>query len=130
MAAGRRWYRILPGGLAVLGLLLTGISAEMFLPGWMQFWAVVVGLAMAGVAGGVLLIPCEAFFQIRPAPEKKGAVIATANFAGFAGMSLSGLFYGIGVKAGLAPLHRLAVLGAMALLLAAWLHLALRKIKT
>jgi len=34
------------------------------------------------------------------------------------------------VKAGLAPLHRLAVLGAMALLLAAWLHLALRKIKT
>jgi len=130
LAAGRRWYRILPMGLVVLDLLLMGIAAETFLPGWMQFWFVVAGLTLTGVAGGVLLIPCEAFFQIRPAPEKKGAVIATANFAGFLGMTLSGLFYWIFVELGLAPLHRLGILGAMAVLVALRLHVALRRIQS
>ncbi|MBN1942627.1 MAG: MFS transporter [Phycisphaerae bacterium] len=129
LAKGQRWYRILPPGLIVLGLLLIGIAAETFLPSWMQYWAVVAGFSLAGVAGGVLLVPCEAFFQIRPAPRKKGAVIATANFAAFLGMSLSGLFYWALLKLNLAPLHRLGVLGAMTLLAAVWLIAALRKMK-
>ncbi len=129
LATGRRWFRILPAGMAVMGVLLMGITAEMFLPSGMQYWAVVVGFALAGVAGGVLLIPCEAFFQIRPAPEKKGAVIATANFAGFAGMAVSGLLYELSIGSTVAPLHRLAGLGAMTLLVSAWLNAALRRAK-
>jgi acyl-[acyl-carrier-protein]-phospholipid O-acyltransferase/long-chain-fatty-acid--[acyl-carrier-protein] ligase len=130
LARGRRWYRILPTGLVILGLLLVGIAAGTLLPHWIQYWFVTSSLVLAGVAGGVLLIPCEAFFQIRPAPEKKGAVIATANFAGFLGMSISGLFYGGLLALNMAPLHRLGVLGATAVLTAIWLQRALRKIKS
>jgi acyl-[acyl-carrier-protein]-phospholipid O-acyltransferase/long-chain-fatty-acid--[acyl-carrier-protein] ligase len=129
LATGKRWYRLLPAGMTILGVLLIVIALDTLLPAWMQYWAVVGGFTLAGVAGGVLLIPCEAFFQIRPAPEKKGAVIATANFAGFAGMAISGLLYKVSVDSGIAPLHRLGAVGAMALIVAAWLHLTLRKIK-
>ncbi|MBN1553379.1 MAG: MFS transporter [Phycisphaerae bacterium] len=127
LATGKRWYRLLPTGFFLLGLLLIGIALGTLLPHRMQYWFVVAGFSLTGVVGGVLLIPCEAFFQIRPAPEKKGAVIATANFAGFFGMAISGLFYALLVQSGMVPLHRLGIPGALAILAALGLAVALRK---
>ena len=46
-----------------------------------------------GVSGGLYLIPCESFLQIRPAPERKGAVWAAANSASFAGMAVASVLY-------------------------------------
>ena len=48
-------------------------------------------LGLIGVTGGAFLIPCESFIQVRPAANRKGAVIAASNFAGFVGILLSGL---------------------------------------
>lgn len=127
LARGKHWYRILPSAMLLLGLILLGLAMESFLPRAMQLGGVVGGLVLAGLAGGVLLVPCEAFFQIRPAPQKKGAVIATANFAGFFGMFLSGLAYEGFVLLHMAPLHRLGVLGGITLLMTLWLWRELRK---
>jgi len=110
--------------LAAFTALLAVVPA---LPGpWQLPWAV-GGLLLAGLAGGVLLIPLESFFQIRPAPEKKGAIIAAANFAGFVGMMLSGLADLLLHAAGVAAALRFAVVGGLSLVAAAWLWAALRK---
>ena len=50
-------------------------------------------IGLAGAGGGLFLIPCESFLQIRPPAERKGAVWASANFASFRGMSLASLAY-------------------------------------
>ena len=42
-------------------------------------------------AGGVLLVPLEAFIQARPAADQKGKVIAAGNFTAFIGIMLGGL---------------------------------------
>ena len=43
-----------------------------------------------GVAGGLFMIPCESFIQVRPSAERKGAVIAASNFAIFTGILATG----------------------------------------
>jgi len=74
-----------------------------------------------GTAGGVFMIPCESFIQVRPPPEKKGTVIAAANFAAFTGIILSGaLMYAVDDQ--VTPSTLLAALGGLGLPLALWLH--------
>ena len=53
--------------------------------------AMAVLLVGTGLAGGVLLVPLESFIQSRPAAERKGEVIAAANFTAFTGIFLGGL---------------------------------------
>ena len=80
------------------------------------------------MAGGVLLVPMESFFQTRPAPEHKGAVIAAANFAGFAGMMLSGAVE-FGLQAsGIAPTHRFGLIAGVCLVAAILLRRGLHSI--
>ena len=91
LARGVRWVRALVPGFLVLGVLVAAMAAIPHLPGGWQIGGVAVLLFAAGVPGGLLLVPLESFFQIRPAPAKKGAVIAAANFAAFFAMMLAGL---------------------------------------
>lgn len=127
IATGDRWYRVLTPSmfmLAVFALLVaaTPIVAET----WRIPW--IVGMLFAaGVAGGVLLIPMESFFQVRPRPERKGAVIAAANFAGFLGMSISGVVNEIMKGAELYPTSRFLVVGGLSVIAGVWLLAALRK---
>lgn len=127
IASGQNWHRVLAPAMFLLGLLLVGLSAIGLLPRDAQLRPLAVDLTLAGIIGGVLLVPCEAFFQIRPPPEHKGQVIATANFAGFLGMSCSGLFYGVLLAVHVPPLLRLGMLGVLTLLAAGGLFIALRK---
>ncbi len=127
LAKGKRWYRVLTPSMVALGLVTVFLSAAPSLPQRNQLPCVVAGLFLAGVAGGVMLIPMEAFFQIRPAPEKKGAVIAATNFAGFLGILLSApadmLFQHLRIE----PILRFGVVGALSLIAAAGLGPALRR---
>ena len=65
------------------------------------------------------MIPCESFLQIRPVPERKGAVWASANFASFSGMALASGLY-IPLKA-IRPTLAYGALGAVSLLFSLWL---------
>lgn len=48
---------------------------------------------LAGVFGGVFLIPTESFIQVRPSATQKGQIWASANFMFFIGVSLAGLAF-------------------------------------
>lgn len=83
-AQGERWYRILrPAGWAMT-LFLGGLAVVPFLPTSFQVPLLYPLLALVGASGGLILIPCESFIQVRPSAERKGAVWAAANGAVFA----------------------------------------------
>jgi acyl-[acyl-carrier-protein]-phospholipid O-acyltransferase/long-chain-fatty-acid--[acyl-carrier-protein] ligase len=126
LARGRRWYRVLTPAMVMLGVFTALITLTNLLPSnWRLAWTA-GGMLLAGVAGGVLLIPLEAFFQIRPAPQRRGVVIAAANFAGFLAMSGSGLVYLLLGKVLQIPVLRFGIVAALSFLMAVWLRGVLR----
>lgn len=90
IAVGRRWHRVLVPAGAVLAAALLAVGLTPFLPAGAMVPAVAGLLAVAGAAGGVMLVPCESFFQVHARPEQRGQILAAANFAAFAGILLSG----------------------------------------
>ncbi len=90
-AAGKGWQRLLAPSLAVMAGLLGAVWAVPLLPGeTARYGALMFLLLGGGITGGLVLIPCEAFIQVRPAAGQRGAVIASANFAIFCGIALAG----------------------------------------
>lgn len=90
LTRGERWHRVLAPAAFAMGtfmLLMTGVP--LLAPG-LQAPACFVLLACTGLAGGLYVVPCEAFIQVRPAPAERGTVIAASNFAVFTGILLSG----------------------------------------
>jgi len=118
-AKGAHWFKVLvPAGIA-MALAMGAIALVPGFPVGTQVPALYALIALAGAAGGLLLIPCESFLQIRPVPERKGAVWAAANFASFMGMALASALY-IPLK-GLTPSVAYGVLGGATLLFSLWL---------
>ena len=124
-AKGVRWFRVLvPAGIA-MGLMMLAIGGVPLLPVDAQVPLLYVLIGLAGMAGGLFLIPCESFLQIRPAPERKGAVWASANFASFSGMAMASFLY-IPLTV-LVPTLAYAVLGLASLLFMIWMALEFRR---
>jgi MFS family permease len=90
LAVGRRWYRVLPPAATALAVCLGLMPLVPGLPSSAQIPGVFVVLALVGIAGGMLMVPCEAFVQTRPGFGRKGRVIAAANFVVFAGIFVAG----------------------------------------
>jgi MFS family permease len=88
VADGPTWQRVLAPSLAVLAALLATVTAVPWLgsPG-LQYATLAVLLFGGGIAGGLVLVPCEAYIQVRPGARSKGAVIAAANFVVFCGIA-------------------------------------------
>lgn len=91
IASGERWTRVLGPSSVLMGLMMLAISAVPQLPAALQVPAVFVLIGLMGIFGGVFLIPVESFIQVRPAPERKGAILAATNFIVFSGILVSGL---------------------------------------
>jgi MFS family permease len=89
LAKGERWHRVLAPAAFAMALFLGAVSALPSLPAGWQVPLLYPLLGLVGAAGGLILIPCESFIQVRPAPERKGAVWASANFAVFLGMAVA-----------------------------------------
>jgi acyl-[acyl-carrier-protein]-phospholipid O-acyltransferase / long-chain-fatty-acid--[acyl-carrier-protein] ligase len=123
-AKGERWFKVLlPAGVA-MGVFMLVIGAVPMLPETARIPALYVLVGLAGVAGGLFLIPCESFLQIRPAPERKGAVWASANFASFSGMAAASVLY-IPLTV-LRPTFAYGCLGLISLLFTLWMALEFR----
>ena len=123
----RRWQRMLPALAAGMGVALLSASTIAWTPDWMHLPVLYVLLAVAGVMAGLLMIPCESFIQIRPAPDRKGAVIAASNFTIFFGIMLSGPIADV-MNTHFDPTVSLTILGGFALLVAVALQAAVRKV--
>jgi len=126
LAKGPRWYRVLPSSALTLGVMTALVSLVPLLPSSMRLGALAVVLGATGTAGGLFMIPCESFIQVRPAADRKGAVIAAANFTIFSGILLTGLVANL-LNKHILPTHSFLVISAMALGVACWLGRALRK---
>jgi hypothetical protein len=88
---------------------------------------VIAALAVLGIAGGVFSIPVTSFVQVRPAPEMKGRMIASSNFADFTGILLSGAVFYIFTRLDIMPSNCFAIVAVLTLAVACWLLIALRE---
>ena len=76
-----------------LAIFLFAIGATPLLPANLRLYYALVMLGGAGIAGGIMMVPLESFFQVRPEPEHRGRVIAAAWFLGFFGILMGSLIY-------------------------------------
>lgn len=105
-------------GLVPLGALgLATCSALMAIPGLLT-WQVALIVAGLGFSGGFFSVPLNALIQHRPAPEEKGAIIATESWLTSAGVfAASGIFWVMKSALGLAP-GTIYLIGAVVTLIA------------
>lgn len=89
VATGPRWHSVLaPAALGLAaGMGLVAAAATLGEPA--RYCGILLGLIVAGVSGGLFMIPCESFVQVRPAADRRGEVISAANFMVFIGIMAS-----------------------------------------
>ncbi len=126
IAKGEKWRRVLAPGAVITAIFLALIALAPYLPGWSHIASLFSLLVLAGVGGGIVMVPCEAFIQTRAKPEEKGKVIAAANFAIFIGILLSGPLSNL-LNAYLKPTWSFGVMGLGTLAAAAAIWLIFRK---
>lgn len=124
LAKGETWHGVLAPACMAMACAMGLISLVPFLPASWQIPVLYTLVGLAGASGGLLLIPCESFLQIRPVAARKGAVWASANFASFAGMAGAGLLY-LPLQ-NLRPTLTYGVLGAACLGFSLWMRHELR----
>ena len=90
LAVGKKWFRVLAPAMFVMSACMLAMAAIPYAPKSAHVALLFVTLSVMGVAGGAISIPVDSFVQIRPAPDRKGATIAAANFASFCGIILAG----------------------------------------
>jgi acyl-[acyl-carrier-protein]-phospholipid O-acyltransferase/long-chain-fatty-acid--[acyl-carrier-protein] ligase len=81
LSAGKIEYGLIPLGAIGMSMFAFAISIH-----GLTFLQVVVLLAALGFSGGFFIVPVNALIQHRPAEDKKGSVIAFANFLSFVGV--------------------------------------------
>jgi len=126
IAAGRRWYRVLPASSAIMAVAGVGVALTPLLPESILFATLLALFALLGVAGGVFMIPCESFIQVRPKAHRKGAVIAAANSAIFIGILLTGLIANL-LNRHLLPTRSFLIVAALSAGMTVWLGAVLKK---
>jgi acyl-[acyl-carrier-protein]-phospholipid O-acyltransferase/long-chain-fatty-acid--[acyl-carrier-protein] ligase len=81
LSAGKIEYGLIPLGAMGMSFFAFAISIH-----GLTFLQVVLLLAALGFSGGFFIVPINALIQHRPAEDKKGSVIAFANFLSFIGV--------------------------------------------
>ncbi len=117
LARGPRWQRLLVPTLVVMALLLTALVALPFLPPSWRYGVAAALLGAGGVAGGLVLIPCEAFVQVRPSEDRRGAVLGAYGFLFGGGVLASALLANL-LNWLVEPTWGFAITGGLTLVLA------------
>ncbi len=81
LSAGKIEYGLIPLGAVGMSLFAFAISLH-----GLTFLQVILLLAALGFSGGFFIVPINALIQHRPDDDKKGSVIAFANFLSFVGV--------------------------------------------
>lgn len=88
-----RWSRSLAPSAVGMAAGFFLVSRTSLAPISCQWHWMAASLFLAGIAGGLYLIPVASLLQIRPAETEKGRVLATASFCSFIAILLSGVLF-------------------------------------
>lgn len=79
--------------------------------------AVVICLVLLGISGGLFVVPCDTFIQLRSPGDIRGQVIGATNFLSFVGVLISSFaLYFFSDIIGLSPEARFAWMGIITLI--------------
>ncbi|MEI7437876.1 MAG: MFS transporter, partial [bacterium] len=129
LASRPRWQRVLAPATVAMGWAMVGVTAVPLLAAPAQVPALFVLMFVAGLAGGVILIPVESFLQVHPPAARKGAVLSAVNFVVFAGLLLSS-FVANALNAWMRPTNSFGVLAVITLFAALGLVRACRRLES
>lgn len=108
LSRGKIESRLVPFG--AMGMTVFGFLVSRH---GLGIWPVRVDLCFLGFFGGFYAVPLNALIQHRPAPERKGGVIAAANLLSFIGVFLAaGVYFALSSVAHLHP-GRIFLAGAV-----------------
>jgi acyl-[acyl-carrier-protein]-phospholipid O-acyltransferase/long-chain-fatty-acid--[acyl-carrier-protein] ligase len=127
LSKGEKWYRVLVPSAIVMAIAMLAVTAVPYIPSFTQKAVVIGALAVLGIAGGIFCIPVTSFIQVRPAPQMKGRMIATSNFADFLGILLSGAVFYIFNRLNIMPSVCFAIEAVMTIAVAVWLFMTMRE---
>ncbi len=91
LSHGSDCCRLFAPTMTALAVLLFVFAFVPACPSTIALPAAYAILASMGICGGICMVPSGAFVQMRPAPERKGTVIASVSFALFAAMICAGI---------------------------------------
>ena len=83
LSLGRIEYRLIP-----LGLIGITVSCVLLSRMNLSYLAIAIQLCVLGLFGGFFAVPVNTLIQHRPAPDRKGGIIAAANLLSFVGIAL------------------------------------------
>ena len=105
--------RVEPGLSCITGFFISIFFIILYLFSW-SLTITIITLALLGIFGGAFLIPFDSFIQINSPDEKRGQVIATANFLSFIGVLMASFFlYFISEELGLSASSGFAFMGIL-----------------
>jgi acyl-[acyl-carrier-protein]-phospholipid O-acyltransferase / long-chain-fatty-acid--[acyl-carrier-protein] ligase len=125
-ANNRRWYRLLPWMMLTMSIPSALMAFTPMLPADIVLWTIALLMLLIGIVVGSIMIPCESFIQIRPKPQHKGRVIASANCGVFIGIFISaGVYYLLGTF--LSPTTCFGALAVMSVIVGGCLFVVLNR---
>ncbi len=115
LATGPRWHQVLWLATGFMAVSMGLVAAVPLLPGPWRMRALFALFFAAGAGGGMLLVACKSFIQVRSADATRGTVLAAVNFAIYSGILLSGPIANF-LNAHILPTTSYGLLGAVSML--------------
>ncbi len=124
------WEKVVVKAVAGVGISLVLFLFCGFFPESIRLYTMYALIIVAGVSGGICLIPITSFIQIRPAPDRKGQVIAASNFAIFIFMTFGAFcLYLLNDILRFLPSNSIGILGLVSLIASFFLMLGYKSVK-
>lgn len=120
-----RWHRVLAPAGTLMALCMLSVMFVPHLPAPAQKWVMIVALGLAGVGGGMFLVPLSSFIQVRPSLDIKGRIIAASYFTDFSSMLISGGVYYLFAIVGIKPTNCFGIEAVLTVIVAVWLFFTL-----
>jgi MFS family permease len=120
-----RWHRVLAPAAVLMAVCMLAVSFVPHLPRPLRSLVMIGALGLAGIGGGVFLVPLSSFIQVRPSPDTKGRIIATEYFAVFSSMLIAGGVYYLFAIAGIKPTNCFGIEAILTAIVAGWLFFTL-----
>jgi MFS family permease len=122
-----QWTHVLLPGASGMGFSLAAAGLLVSSGSSYQFPILLSLLVLAGIFGGLFLIPVTSFIQVRPKADSKGRIIGVDNFLAFTCMLLAGRFFPT-LDNRFLPSQSMLLLGIISMLAGVLIWFALRRV--